>query len=272
MDAPHWQGRRVLVTGCAGFLGGAVSRALLDCGAEVVGLVHRSPTDLPRQRAPGTFRLIRGRAEDTFRIYSALAVHEIEAVFHLTSGPVFAADRVAGAVVEATRRFNPTIPVVVAHPADGLQLAQRNPPVPLGVVRFGEVFGPGDRKPFRVVPATISAITNGVQPRTTGDGSPRDFVFLDDAARACLALGESLSPEPHLRDETFHSGWSLTDRQMATAVRDVVDGRPALLLAAKPQPNPLDWQPSRSFADAVREAIAWYRVAEPTAGEVRRAA
>ena len=59
---------------------------------------------------------------------------------------------------------------------------------------------------------------------------------------------------------------------MAAAVRDVIDGRPALLLAAKPQPNPLDWQPSRSFADAVRETIAWYRGAEPATTDVRRAA
>ncbi|HUR55284.1 MAG TPA: NAD-dependent epimerase/dehydratase family protein [Gemmataceae bacterium] len=266
MDAPHWQGRRVLVTGCAGFLGGAVSRALLDRGADVVGLVHQSPTDLARHRAPGKFHAIRGRAEDTFRIYSALAVHEIDAVFHLATGPVFAADRVAGAVVEAVRRFDTTIPVVVAHPDDGLRLAQQKVPVPLGVARFGEVFGPGDRKPFRTVPA----ILNGDSRRP--DGSARDFVFLDDAAVACLALAESLTPHPSLRDETFRSGWSLTDRQMAIAVRDVIEGRSALLLTAKPQTNPLDWQPSRSFADAVAETIAWYRAEEVAPPILRRVA
>lgn len=264
MDAPHWQGRRVLVTGCAGFLGGAVSRTLLDRGAEVVGLVHASLTDLPRYRARGTFHTIRGRAEDTFRIYSALAVHEIDSVFHLAAGPVFAADRVAGAVVEAVRRFDSTIPVVIAHPDDGLRLAQQKVPVPLGVARFGEVFGPGDRKPFRTVPA----ILNGDARRP--DGAPRDFVFLDDAAVACLALAEALTPQPSLRDETFRSGWALTDRQVATAVRDVVEGRPALLLAAKPHTNPFDWQPSRSFADAMTETIAWYRGAPPAL--LRRAA
>ena len=266
MDAPHWQGRRVLVTGCAGFLGGAVARAVLDRGADVVGLVHQSPTDLPRYRAPGKFHTIRGRAEDTFRIYSALAVHEIDAVFHLATGPVFAADRVAGAVVEAVRRFDSAIPVVIAHPDDGLRLAQQKVPVPLGVARFGEVFGPGDRKPFRTVPATL----NGDSRRP--DGSPRDFVYLDDAATACLALAEALTPHPSLRDETFRSGWSLTDRQMATAVRDAIEGRPALLLAAKPQTNPFDWQPSRSFADAMTETIAWYRPAEATSPTLRRAA
>ena len=266
MDAPHWQGRRVLVTGCAGFLGGAVARALLDRGAEVVGLIHQSPTDLARYRAPGKFHPIRGRAEDTFRIYSALAVHEIEAVFHLASGPVFATDRVAGAVVEAVRRFDSRIPTVLAHPDDGLRLAPTKVPVPLGVARFGEVFGPGDRKPFRTVPA----ILNGDSRRP--DGPPRDFVFVDDAAHACLALCEALTPQPQLRDETFRTGWSLTDRQMVTAVRDVVDGRPALLLTAKLQANPFDWQPARSFADAVTATIAWYRGAEPALTPVRLAA
>ena len=254
MDAPHWHGRRVLVTGCAGFLGGAVSRALLDQGATVLGLVHRTPPELHRHAA---FRAIRGRAEDTFRVYSALTVHQIDAVFHLAAGPVFASDRVAGAVVEAVRRFDPTVPVVMAHPDDGLVLAMKNVPVPLGIARFGEVFGPGDRRPFRTVPA----ILNG-DARRAGN-PPRDFVFLDDAARALVVLAESLSREPHLRDVTFRSGWNLADRQMAAAVRDVLDGRPALHLSMNPPANPLDWHPARSFAAAVAATVAWYQSSPP---------
>lgn len=253
MDAPHWHGRRVLVTGCAGFLGGAVSRALLDGGAVVVGLVHRTPTDLHRHPH---FETIRGRAEDTFRVYSALAVHRIDAVFHLAAGPVFAADRVATSVIEAVRRFGPTVPVVTAHPDDGLRLTPAGVPVPLGVARFGEVFGPGDRRPFRTVPA----ILNGKVP---APGGPRDFMFLDDAARALLALGESLERTPHLRDETFRSGWNLTERQLATAVRDVTDHKTALKLVVDPPANPLDWHPSRSFADAMAETLAWYQSSPP---------
>jgi nucleoside-diphosphate-sugar epimerase len=254
MDAPHWHGRRVLVTGCAGFLGGAVSRALLGHGAAVVGLVHRTPTDLHRHRH---FETIRGRAEDTFRVYSALAVHRIDAVFHLASGPVFASDRVASAVVEAVRRFDPTVPVVMAHPDDCLKLADSRVPVPLGVARFGEVFGPGERRPFRTVPSIMNGET-----RRTND-APRDFVYLDDAARALLVLGESLDRTPHLRDETFRSGWNLSDRQLATAVRDVTDGRPALLLSVNPPANPLDWHPAKSFADAMAETLAWYQSSPP---------
>lgn len=259
MDAPHWHGRRVLVTGCAGFLGGAVARSLLarsllDRGATVVGLVHRTPTDLHRRPH---FETIRGRAEDTFRVYSALAVHSVDTVFHLAAGPVFASDRVAASVVEAVRRFDPTVPVVMAHPDDGLTLARVNVPVPLGVARFGEVFGPGDRRLFRTVPSILSG-----DPRRSTD-VPRDFVYLDDAARALLALGESLDRKPHLRDETFRSGWTLSDRQMATAVRDVTDGRPALLLTASVPPNPLDWHPARAFADAMAATIAWYQSSPP---------
>ena len=47
-EASHWLGRRVLVTGAAGFIGQAVCELLLACGAEVHG-THRSslpPSDV----------------------------------------------------------------------------------------------------------------------------------------------------------------------------------------------------------------------------------
>ena len=35
-----WQGRSVLVTGCTGLLGSAMTRSLVDLGANVVGLIR----------------------------------------------------------------------------------------------------------------------------------------------------------------------------------------------------------------------------------------
>jgi nucleoside-diphosphate-sugar epimerase len=94
----------------------------------------------------------------------------------------------------------------------------------------------------------------------TPDGPARDFVFVCDAARACVALAEAVAarPVPHVEDLTFRSGWTLTDREMAAHIREAFAGRTPHLPAATPA-NPLSWAPAVSFSDALAETIAWYR-------------
>src|SRR5262249_52769313 len=124
----------------------------------------------------------------------------------------------------------------------------------LGVVQFGEVFGPGDRKLFRVVPASaISLITGDAMP-LPAEGPAREFVFVRDAARACLYAAEA-GPSEY----AFHSGWLMTDRQMAAAVRDTCAGRAVAVPDSAPVANPLGWQPQQSLGDALNDTLAWYR-------------
>src|SRR5438270_13763563 len=89
-DAEHlWSGRRVLVTGCTGFLGGWTVRELLARGAEVVGLVRdrAAAGRFARHGLAGRVYPTHGRVEDTFRLHSTLAVHEVSAVFHHAADP-----------------------------------------------------------------------------------------------------------------------------------------------------------------------------------------
>jgi len=255
MDNPssRWRGRRVLVTGCTGLLGGWVVRGLLAAGAEVVGLVRDRAADaglahLPKDR----FRPVYGRVEDAFRFYSALAVHEAAAVFHLAG----AGDPT---VLDAVRLYNPRVPVVTARPA--AEPTAPTPRVPLGIARFGELFGGGDRKTFRVVPAAVIGLVTGDRAATAGTDGPRDFVYAADAARACLLLAETVAadPRPHLLDYTFRSGWQLDDREMAAAVRAAFDGRGVPEPTGEPPANPLGWRPATTLSRALSETVAWYR-------------
>src|SRR5262245_15365283 len=186
-----WRGRRVLVTGCTGFLGVAAVGELLAAGAEVVGLVRDRGTTAG---LAGRIQVVRGRAEDTFRIHSALAVYEASAVFHLASTNPNQPDRGTAAVVEAVRRYDPRTPVLMARPTGAPMVARS--PVPIGVARFGGAFGGGDRNTFRIVPATITSLVTGERTPPVADGATRDFVFVRDAARACLLLAESLLHRP----------------------------------------------------------------------------
>lgn len=255
MNTPssRWRGRRVLVTGCTGLLGGCVARELLAGGAEVVGLMRDRATGLTHLSSE-RFRPIYGRVEDSFRLYSALAVHEIAAVFHLAG----AGDPT---VLEAVRLYNPRVPVVTARPSGDSPEATPEPRLPLGVARFGELFGGGDRKTFRIVPATVISLVTGDRSAAAARDGSHDFVYAADAARACLLLAEALVADrrPHLEDITFRSGWHLDDREMAAAVRATFDGRRVSEPVAEPPDNPLGWQAAAPLAQALSETVAWYR-------------
>lgn len=256
MDAhtSPWRGRRVLVTGCTGFLGGAVTRVLLDRGATVIGLVRQRTggSEFVAERDAGQFHSIHGRAEDAIRLHSAMAVHEVSAVFHLAGTEPFA-------VLRAAALYHSRMPVLMARPAEQLRLAvdEPAPPVPLGVARFGELFGGRDRNLSRVVPRTVRALLEGNRV-TTAASSPRDFVYVQDAAKACLALAAVVGAEARSLDCTFRSGWEVTDSALVALVGDAFLGR-TVELKQRDVPNPLGWQPATSFASAIGETIEWYR-------------
>lgn len=260
----NWSHRKVLVTGCTGFLGSAVVRELLGRGAEVIGLVRDRAGEaaLTRNQLNGRVRVVRGRVEDLFRIHSALAIHEVQVVFHLT-GPV-GGDQDLGiaTVIEAIRRYDPRTPLVMPRRTDASPV-HGQPPVLPAVARFGEIFGGGDRRTDQVIPRTIlELLGNGSRDRGADhDGRVHDFVFVDDAARACVMLAEAIAtrPEARLQDVTFASGWEKTDPQLIAMVRDLFAGRTVPSLVADAPPNPLGWSPQCSLGEALARTIAWYR-------------
>ncbi|MBK8979804.1 MAG: GDP-mannose 4,6-dehydratase [Planctomycetes bacterium] len=80
-----WQRRNVFVTGATGLLGSWLTRALLDRGARVTGLVRdRVPASL--LVTSGDFdrvQVVHGALEDHFTVLRAVNEHEIDTVFHL---------------------------------------------------------------------------------------------------------------------------------------------------------------------------------------------
>jgi CDP-glucose 4,6-dehydratase len=80
-----WNGRRVFITGCTGFLGSWLTAALLDCGAAVTGLIHRREPDseLVRSGLLNRIEQVSGDLLDFDLMKRTLAEHQIDTVFHL---------------------------------------------------------------------------------------------------------------------------------------------------------------------------------------------
>lgn len=88
-----WEGRKVLVTGCTGFLGWWLTSELVKNKAEVVGLV-RDLTPKAPFFAKGTDKsitMVRGQIEDYDTVERAINEYEIDTVFHLAAQAIVGA-------------------------------------------------------------------------------------------------------------------------------------------------------------------------------------
>jgi len=64
--------------------------------------------------------------------------------------------------------------------------------LPVAIVRCGNLYGGGDLNFNRIIPGTIRSVLAGERPIIRSDGSPlRDYLFVQDAVSAYLALGAS---------------------------------------------------------------------------------
>jgi CDP-glucose 4,6-dehydratase len=88
-DRSHafWLDRPVFVTGCAGFLGSWLTSALVEAGANVVGLVRdRVPFSLLRRSGTlDRITVVRGDVADYELVERVLNEYEIDAVFNLAA-------------------------------------------------------------------------------------------------------------------------------------------------------------------------------------------
>jgi CDP-glucose 4,6-dehydratase len=86
-NSTFWRDRNVFVTGCTGFLGAWLTEALLDAGANVVGLIrdHVPRSRLVLERVSDRISVVGGEVEDFALLERALTEYEIATVFHLAA-------------------------------------------------------------------------------------------------------------------------------------------------------------------------------------------
>ncbi|MDQ2675652.1 MAG: GDP-mannose 4,6-dehydratase [Actinomycetota bacterium] len=148
--------------------------------------------------------------------------------------------------------------------------------LPVAVTRFANIYGGGDLNFSRLIPEAVSAALDGRPPVLRSDGSPeRDFLFVEDAASAYLAIADGLDRDD-VRGEAFNAGGGrsyrvldvieLITRLAGTGVEPDVRGTgnpdgeidkqyvdPAKLRET------LGWEPRVGLEEGLERTIDWYR-------------
>jgi CDP-glucose 4,6-dehydratase len=148
--------------------------------------------------------------------------------------------------------------------------------LPVAVTRCANIYGGGDLNFSRLIPEAISAVIDGRQPVIRSDGSPeRDFLYVEDAAAAYLAIADALA-EGRGKGEAFNAGTGrpFSVRQVLETVSAVsgtnvepdIGGTGSL-------PGEIDrqyldstkiramtgWEPKVGLEEGLRRTLNWYR-------------
>ncbi len=79
--------------------------------------------------------------------------------------------------------------------------------LPVAITRFANVYGGGDLNFSRLIPEAIVAALQGRRPVIRSDGSPqRDFLYVDDAVAAYLAIELQVGDGGPAAGEAFNAG------------------------------------------------------------------
>jgi CDP-glucose 4,6-dehydratase len=144
--------------------------------------------------------------------------------------------------------------------ADAIALSYRPAyGLPVAVSRFANIYGGGDLNFSRLVPEAIAAVLDGRRPQIRSDGSPeRDFLYVDDAVAAYLAIEHAVGAGGPGAGEAFNAGGerphSVAEVLETIAAVSGVGIEPEYLGTGNP-----DGEIDRQFVDSakLREATGW---------------
>lgn len=242
---------RVLVTGCAGFIGSNLCRFLLDDGHEVRGIDDLSAGDRDRVpegvefaeldiRDPEIRPLFQGvqavfhlaarncltdclahpvetasiNVEGTVRVLEASRVAAVERFFYADTSAVYEGVEALPSVED---RVCPVGPYAVAKHAGALFVRSygRLHGLPYTIFRFFNVYGPAQdhrRSVPPVMSAFILSLLRGETPVIYGTGQKRrDFIYIDDLCRFVLRCLRDSRSEGRVVNVGFGENYSVQE-------------------------------------------------------------
>jgi CDP-glucose 4,6-dehydratase len=306
---------RCLVTGASGFLGQHLVDALRMQGHEVWAIVHDVDVASTRvHTVRGAIEdlacceraVVESRAEAVFHL-AAQAI-----VPHARRNPIATLEaNIRGTynMLEAFRRHRQDGALMVAASSDKAYgelpagsysesdpLRGRGPydvskscadliaqsyaweyGLPIGIVRAGNIYGPGDTDMTRIVPCVASAVAKRRDPVLTSDGTPvRDYLYVDDAVQAYIMLWQHMQAKslPIPFAFNFSGGEPVSTRDLAFTAIEAAGLRPVLtpritgtrtgeiqrqVLDSSAARGILKWFPRVKLAQGLEITIDWWR-------------
>ena len=144
------------------------------------------------------------------------------------------------------------------------------------MTRFANIYGGGDLNFSRLIPEAVCAAIDGRAPVLRSDGSPeRDFLYVEDAAAAYLAIADDLDRDD-VRGEAFNAGGGRPYRvgEVVAMIAELAGTgvEPEIRGSGNPEgeidrqyvdPTKLrercGWEPAVDLEEGLRRTIEWYR-------------
>lgn len=149
--------------------------------------------------------------------------------------------------------------------------------LPVAVTRFANIYGGGDLNFSRLIPEAVSAALDGRPPVLRSDGSPeRDFLYVEDAVSAYLAIAAGLDGGDGVRGEAFNAGGGrsypvrevveIIARLSGTGVEPDIRGKgnpegeiDKQFVDPTKLRERLGWEPAVGLEEGLGRTMEWYR-------------